>query len=60
MKAAKTQKKIERNTISTTKKAFKKKRKKYHTSKDKHPNFKNFFRMLKLTIQIYQMKNKRT
>ena len=48
MKAVKTPKKIERNAISTTKKAFKKKRKKYYTSNDKCPNFTNFFRMPKI------------
>ena len=30
------------------KKAFKKKRKKYYTSKDKYPNFTNFFRIPKI------------
>ena len=43
MKAAKTQKTLERNTLST-KKAFKKKIK-YYTSKDKCPNSTNFLRM---------------
>ena len=37
-------KKIKRNTISTAKKAFIKKRKQHYTSKDKCPNFTNFFR----------------
>ena len=46
MKAAKTQKTLERNTLST-KKAFKKKIK-YYISKDKCPNFTNFFRMPKI------------
>ena len=36
--------KFERNALSTIKKAFKKERKKYYTSKDKCPNFTNFFR----------------
>ena len=43
--------KFERNVISTAKKkkkAFKKKRKQYYTSKDKCPNFTNFFRMPKI------------
>ena len=35
---------FERNALSTTIKAFKKKRKKYYTSKDKCPSFTNFFR----------------
>ena len=39
--------KFERNALSTTKKAFKKKTKKYYTSKDKYPNFTNFFRTSK-------------
>ena len=46
MKAAKTQKTLERNTLST-KKAFKNKIK-YYISKDKCPNFTNFFRMPKI------------
>ena len=44
MKAVKIQKKIEKNAISTGKKAFKKKRKWYYNGKDKCPNFTNFFR----------------
>ena len=39
--------KFERNALSTTKKAFKKKRKEYYTRKDKYPNFTNFFRTSK-------------
>ena len=43
----KASKKFERNTLFT-KKAFKKKRKKYYISKDKCPNFTNFFRKPKI------------
>ena len=39
--------KFDRNTLSTTEEAFEKKRKKYYTSKDKCPNFTNFFRISK-------------
>ena len=48
MKATKTPKNIGGNAISITKKAFKKKRKSYYTSKDKCPNFTNFFRRPKI------------
>ena len=40
----KNSRKFERNILSTTKKTFKKKIKKYYTSKDKSQNFTNFFR----------------
>ena len=42
--SCKNSKKFEINPLSTIKKAFKKKRKKHCTSKDKRPSFINFFR----------------
>ena len=49
MKAAKNSKEFNRNVMPTTKKkAFKKKRKSYYTSKDKCHNFTNFFRRPKI------------
>ena len=56
-KAAKTQKHLKEIPYQP-KKAFKKKTK-YYTSKDKCPNFTNFFRMAKLAIQIYWMRNRK-
>ena len=50
--------KLERNAISTKKKEFKKKRKWYYTSKDKCPNFLNFFRMLKINNSNLSNENK--
>ena len=52
----KLKKKKLKNAIFTTKKAFKKKREQYYTSKDKCPNFINFFRRPK--INNYQIRNK--
>ena len=48
MKAAKTPKNLKEMPYPPQKKAFKKKRKQYYTSKDKCPNFTNFFRMPKI------------
>ena len=50
--------KFEGNALSTTKKAFKKKRKKYYTSKDKYPISQTSSERLKVTIQTYRMGNK--
>ena len=59
MKATKTPKNIGGNAISITKKAFKKKRKSYYTSKDKCPVSQTSSEGLKLIIQTYQMRNKK-
>ena len=57
MKASKTQKHL-KEIPYPPEKAFKKK-KEYYTSKDKCPSFTNFFRMPKINIQIYRMRNKK-
>ena len=48
MNAAKTLKNLKEMPYPLQKKVFKKKRKQYYTSKDKCPNFTNFFRMPKI------------
>ena len=48
MKAAKTPKILKEMPYPLQKKAFKKKRKQYYTSKDKYPNFTNFFKTFKI------------
>ena len=51
-------KKVERNTISSTKKAFKKKRNSITPVKTNAPISQTSSEGLKLTIQTYQMRNK--
>ena len=48
MKAAKTPKNLKEMPYPSQKKAFKKKRKEYYTSKDKCLNFTNFLRTPKI------------
>ena len=58
MKAAKTLKNLKEMPYQPKKKEFKKKRKWYYTSKDKCPNFLNFFRMLKINNSNLSNENK--
>ena len=61
MRASKIQKKIEINVISTTnKKAFKMKRNQYYTTKDKCPNFTNYFRKPKIKNSNLSNEKQRT
>ena len=57
MKAAKTKKKFERNAISTTKKAFKRKGNSTTPTNTNTPISQTSSESLKLTIQTYQMRN---
>ena len=54
MKAVKTPKRLKEVSYPPQKKAFKKK--KYYTSKDKCPNFTNFFRTPKINNSSLKMK----
>ena len=59
MKAAKTLKNLKEMPYPPKKKAFKKKSKYYYTSKDKCPNFKNFFKMPKIKNLNLSNENKK-
>ena len=56
MKAVKTPKRLKEVSYPPQKTAFKKKKKKYYTSKDKCPNFTNFFRTPKINNSSLKMK----
>ena len=58
MKTAKTPKNLKEMQYPPQKKAFKKKRKQYYTSKDKCPNFTNFFRRPKINNSVLSNRNK--
>ena len=60
MKTAKTPKNLKEMQYPTQKKAFKKKRKWYYTSKDKCPNFTNFFRTPKINNSNLSNEKQRT
>ena len=56
MKAVKTPKRLKEMSYPPQKKAFKKKTKKYYTSKGKCPNFTNFFRTPNINNSNLKMK----
>ena len=60
MKTAKTPKNLKEMQYPPQKKTFKKKRKWYYTSKDKCPNFTNFFRTPKINNSKSSNEKQRT